>query len=237
MIYRMKLVLLFSVLLLACLSSAIGQSKQASLELTLDRVTLYRPCPHFLPAKYRTCPNGMTINVDAVINGKIGKKPNYEYSVSGGTIVGSGSKVVWDMSKAMPGTYVVTTTARGGSTKTKLSTTRTITVQECGDCFAECLDCPDLDIHASRETISPGETVEFWLAQLGGEFKYRWAVEGGEIIAGQGTDHITVKVDPKLTKNQISMTVKIVDGGFCFEVGGCPDHAEMELQLTDPKPK
>lgn len=99
----------------------------------------------------------------------------------------------------------------------------------------ECLGCPSLEIRSLKETIGAGEIVEFSLAaEWDGEF--RWSVEGGQIIAGQGTDRVTVRVDSNLTRNAISVTTKIVDGGFCFDVWKCPDHAEMELQVSAPKP-
>ena len=223
-------------LLLTCLSSAIGQSKEATLELKLDRAMLEVPCSRQrnYPAKYRTCPDdGMTINVEATIGGKIGKNPRYEYSVSGGTLFGIGPKVIWDMSKARPGTYAITSIANFGAKKTKLSTTKTITLKECDDCNMECLGCPSLRIHSLKETISPGEIVEFSLAgEWDGEF--RWSIDGGEVIAGQGTDRVTVRVDPNLTRNAISINAKVVDGGFCFEVWKCPDHTVMELQVSAP---
>lgn len=104
----MKLAMLCLVLFMTCLSSANGQAKEATLELKLDKVMLERPCPRQrnYPAKYRTCPDDGTnvINVEAALSGKIRKKPRYEFSVSGGTIVGTGPKIIWDMSKAMPGT-------------------------------------------------------------------------------------------------------------------------------------
>jgi hypothetical protein len=63
-----------------------------------------------------------------------GKEVVYKYQVSAGQIIGSGSKVVWDLSKVKPGIYTITAGADdacGGCGKT---ITKEIKVIECPNC-------------------------------------------------------------------------------------------------------
>ncbi len=54
----------------------------------------------------------------------------YEYSVSGGKIVGRGAKVVWDLSGVAPGTYTIRVFADDGCGDCGKSITQTVTVVE-----------------------------------------------------------------------------------------------------------
>lgn len=217
-------------LVLAC-SAVIAQQ----VELSVDKQMLSLPCARYFPAKYRDCPDGMAVNVSAALKGKTRKKPKYEYSVSGGMIVGSGPKVTWDMTKARPGTYVVSVKVYTGSRNGHLSATKTIRVEECADCTRECLGCPRITIQSSNETIGPGDIVKLQVVERW-DLKFRWNIEGGEIISGQGTDQVTVRIDAAGVKDDISVRVEVVDGGFCFEVWHCPGVSDLQLPITRPKP-
>jgi len=58
----------------------------------------------------------------------------YNYAVSGGKIVGSGSKVVWDLWRVQPGTYSITAGVDDGCGICGKTMTKTVVVKECPDC-------------------------------------------------------------------------------------------------------
>jgi len=55
----------------------------------------------------------------------------YQYTVSGGKIVGQGANVVWDLTGASPGTYTITAGVDDSCGVCGQTKTRTIVVKEC----------------------------------------------------------------------------------------------------------
>ena len=220
------------VLSIFCLLSVphIAAQVASRVELAVDKTVLSLPCRHRLPAKYRSCPDGMTLNVRTSIKGKPPKNVRYEYSVSYGRILGTGSQVVWDMTNQQPGTYEITARVYDGSSEVGSPVTKTIKVEECIDCNAECLSCPKFSIRSSKESASPGEIVDFYI-ENNGALKYRWKVVGGKITKGQGTGQLTVKTSKK-AKDAILVTLEVLGGGFCFETGWCTPHSEFQLPVA-----
>ncbi len=58
----------------------------------------------------------------------------YNYTVSGGKIIGAGAKVVWDLSGIRPGTYTITVGGDNGCGVCGKTMTREVKVVECPDC-------------------------------------------------------------------------------------------------------
>ena len=58
----------------------------------------------------------------------------YNYTVSGGKIIGTGAKVVWDLSGAAPGTYTITAGVDDSCGVCGQTQTKTVKVVECPDC-------------------------------------------------------------------------------------------------------
>jgi hypothetical protein len=58
----------------------------------------------------------------------------FNYTVSGGKIVGDGSKVVWDLWGVQPGTYTITAGVDDGCGICGPTKTQTVVVKECLDC-------------------------------------------------------------------------------------------------------
>lgn len=211
---HLAFVLLFA---FGTLSLIFGQQKPG-LEIDLDKTELFHPCRQPFPAKYRTCPDGMTITISAKLSGRQRRDGEYKYSVSGGKILGTGPKVVWDMTSAMPGTYVVTLTVGSGATKKTVE--KKIHVQECSDCTMECLRCPHDMLVSSKDSARPGDLITVSVKdQLGP--KYNWRIEGATIVEGQGTDRITLRVEKDTTRSSVIIVLDVLDE-FCFEAGGCP---------------
>lgn len=58
----------------------------------------------------------------------------YNYSISAGKIVGTGAKVVWDLSGVKAGTYTITAGVDDGCGVCGTTKTKTVTIKECSDC-------------------------------------------------------------------------------------------------------
>lgn len=58
----------------------------------------------------------------------------YNYSVSGGKIIGNGARVVWDLSGVKPGKYTITAAVDNGCGICGKTMTKEIVVKDCPDC-------------------------------------------------------------------------------------------------------
>lgn len=75
----------------------------ASLTLSTTELII---CP--ADAKNEKCSNRMEISVTTEPNNPLGDPLIYHYNISGGEIIGEGSKVIWDLSGLAPGSYTIT---------------------------------------------------------------------------------------------------------------------------------
>lgn len=88
------------------------------------------------------CSNGNTSCSDKIQTIEVATEaPNpgndfyfYSYKVSGGKIVGQGSKVIWDLSGVKPGTYTITAAVDNGCNFCGKTITKEVKVIECPDC-------------------------------------------------------------------------------------------------------
>ena len=143
----------------------------------------------------------------------------YQYTVSGGRIVGQGENVIWDLKNSRPGEYTITVaidSGRGFNTETK---TEKVSVKECPMCDLPCF-CLNMDtsVSASTNMVKAGETLTF-TAQIKSKptFKifYSWTISQGEIIEGQGTSIIKVKTTREMAGTNLTATIEIIAGGIC----------------------
>lgn len=58
----------------------------------------------------------------------------YNYTISGGKIIGEGAKVIWDLSGVKPGTYTITAAADNGCGVCGYTKTKEVKVIECPNC-------------------------------------------------------------------------------------------------------
>jgi hypothetical protein len=137
----------------------------------------------------------------------------YNYTVTGGRIVGQGANVSWDLTGAAPGTYTITAGVDDGCGVCGQTQTRTITVRAC-DCVpipvpVACL-CPDVTV-SDAPAVNPGQTLTFTANVTGestGTAVFNWTVENGVIASGQGTSTITVNTT---TPGNVRATVEVTN--------------------------
>jgi len=133
------------------------------------------------------------------------KEPVFAYTVTGGRVVGEGSKVTWDLSDMGPGFYTATVEVRDKKEHRALASV-TVTLQACGDCVNE-EPCPAFLVTCSNE-VKAGTPVTCTV-NLGSfsdpnatrdRIRYEWSVldsAGADVsgrIGGQGTS-ISIRTD------------------------------------------
>ncbi len=206
--------------------------------VTLSNREIIIPCPPgTVPREGTVCPDGSTI---AVATSASSSDPTdvltYNYTVSGGRIVGSGANVTWDLSGARPGTYTITAGADNGCGVCGTTKTETITVRDC-DCVSPCV-CPTLDVTGGG-VVQPGESMFFTANVSGGtatDLSYNWTVSNGTISSGQGTPSITVDTTG-LNNTNIQATVEVTGVGLCDDCRTLRDSETGSVAPGKPDPR
>lgn len=196
--------------------------------LTLSDETITLPCPAGMrPADGTTCADATTVNVTTTAVDPENDVLTYNYTVSGGRIVGTGANVQWDLSGAAPGTYTITAGVDDGCGLCGKTETRTITIAEC-QCVPAC-DCHSISVSGPAGITAPGDTMTFTANVTGGNITtYDWTVSGGTIESGQGTPSITVRTSQADANTSITATVNV--GPATDPSCGCP----MSASETGP---
>lgn len=179
--------------------------------VTLSKTTVTIPCePGFRPKEGTTCDDDQTISVATSASDPENDVLTYNYTVSGGRIVGSGANVSWDLSGVEPGTYTITTGVDDGCGLCGKTDTKTVEVVKC-DCVQEC-ECASISVTGPAGITAPGSTMTFTASVSGGtadSMTYNWTVDSGTIESGQGTPSIVVSTDMGMAGSTVTATVDV----------------------------
>ncbi len=122
----------------ACKRPPLGEDNKSPdvTELTLSQTEITASCPSGqAPREGAVCSDKMNAQVTTTAVDPEKDVLMYHYTVTGGRIVGQGSKVYWDLTGAAPGTYTVTAGVDDGCGICGQTKTRSITVKTC-DCVS-----------------------------------------------------------------------------------------------------
>ncbi len=161
--------------------------------VTLGDTVITLPCPPGTRSRSGGCNDNRSVSVATRASDPENDVLTYNYTVSGGRIVGQGANVTWDLSNAQPGTYTITTGVDDGCGVCGKTDTKTITVENCTDCIAVC-ECPaPWQVTGPSGLTKAGDSMTF-TANVGGggDYTYNWTVSAGTISSGQGTSSISV---------------------------------------------
>ncbi len=180
--------------------------------VTLSDTTITLGCqPGFRPREGTTCNDATSVSVATSASDPENDVLTYNYTVSGGRIVGTGANVSWDTSGLAPGTYTITAGVDDGCGLCGKTQTQTITVVAC-DCVPDC-SCPTLTVSGPAGVTQPGETMSFTANTSGGtaqNITYNWTVSSGTIESGQGTPNIVVRTDRSMAGGNVTASLSIV---------------------------
>ncbi|HUF04164.1 MAG TPA: hypothetical protein VMM38_08305 [Aridibacter sp.] len=198
----------------------------------LSHDTIEKPCaPGFQPREGVECRDDQTVEVRTSASDPEGDVLTYNYTVTGGRIIGQGANVTWDLSGVNTGTYTVTVAIDDGCGLCAEPQTRTVEVVEC-DCVQVC-ECPELTVDGPASAVESGETMTFTANVVGGNqqtITYSWEVDQGTIISGQGTPQIVVGTEG-LENTNVRATVTITGDPGC----NC-DASASETGVVAPEP-
>jgi hypothetical protein len=195
-------------------------------DLRLSTEKLSLPCkPGYRPADGVTVSESMVVDVSVTAHDPENDVLLYNYTVSGGRVVGIGSNVKWDLSGVATGTYTITAEADDGCGNCGKNQVRTVSVAE--ECSVACglCECPTVEIYGPKTGhLSAGENI-FTANVLGGvwDVTYDWSVPDGTIISGQGTPSIGVVFSDTVIKSNASIILKI--GGINPECACLTEHS------------
>jgi hypothetical protein len=202
--------------------------------VTLSDTTVTLGCrPGFVPREGTTCNDATTVSVATTAVDPENDVLTYNYTVSGGRIVGTGANVTWDVTGLQPGTYTITSGVDDGCGLCGKTETRTITIAEC-DCVPAC-NCATLSVTGPAGVTVPGDAMTFTANASGGQAptNYNWTVSSGTIESGQGTPSITVRTDASMAGGNVTATVDIGPGQpGCNCVTTASETAPVEARPT-----
>lgn len=140
----------------------------------------------------QNCPGeGSSVQLAADAYSPQGLQLRYNWSATGGRIVGTGANTTWDFAGVPEGTYTVTVEVNSGREQDCTAFTQTaVVVRPCPPppCPSIVISCPD--------TVRVGESITFRAnvtnLATGITPTYQWTVTAGTITSGQGTPTITV---------------------------------------------
>lgn len=205
-----------------------------ALTLSSEKITL--PCPAGkIPAEGQACNDSTSINVSTTAVDPENDVLTYNYTVSGGRIVGSGANVSWDLSGQPAGTYTITAGVDDGCGLCGKTETKTVTVADCV-CRDAC-DCGTLTVSGPAGITNPGGSMTFTANLSGGtatDVTYNWSVSAGTIESGQGTPSITVSTTPDMAGSNVTATVNI--GGIDAACGCTTEASETAGVADKPDP-
>lgn len=186
------------------------ENKPASVDsVTLGATVITLPCPPGQRSTSGACADNTTISVATRASDPENDVLTYNYTVSGGRIIGTGANVQWDLSTAQVGTYTITTGVDDGCGVCGRTDTKTITIRACPDCETpRVCNCPPLSVSGPAGVTQPGQTMTF-TASSAGDVTYNWTVSAGTIESGQGTPSITVRTSAADAGTNITATVTI----------------------------
>jgi hypothetical protein len=202
-------------------------------DIELSDVEVVTPCPSGTVSTSNSCNDNQSVNVKPVVENKSGDTLVYDYVVSGGRVVGSGSNVSWDLSGVKEGTYTITSKVDNGCGFCGTTKTKTITVKKCIDCEKPC-SCPTVSVSTSANAVRNNETVTFTSNVSGGgdcSTNYNWEVTNGTIESGQGTSMITVKATGNAGER---VSARMTGSGDCFCKDSCERNASAFVEIEAP---
>jgi len=180
--------------------------------LKLDEQTLTAPC---IPGRSSDQPvsEDMLVDVEAAAVDPEDDVLTYNYTVTGGRIIGTGAKVKWDLTGVAPGSYTITVGVDDGCGICGKTKTEEIKIVECQP-LCVLFVCPTISITGPDKLKDENEFTADVRGGSVGDVSYAWTVTNGVIISGQGTPSVKVRLEPT---SSISVKIGGLEGNYCIE--------------------
>ncbi len=190
------------------------------------------PCgPGTVAKEGSECSDSMAVNVSTSASDPENDVLTYNYTVTGGRVVGQGANVSWDLGGTTPGTYTITAGVDDGCGICGKTVTKTITVKAC-ECETVCT-CPSgPSVSGPSGLVKAGDDITFTanVTPGSGATTYNWSVSQGSITSGQGTPVISVSTTKDMAGSNVTATVSV--GSDC----DCPGISASETAIIGKDP-
>lgn len=170
------------------------------------------------------------IQVSVFTKGHIAASQDYYFVPSGGTIVGSGPIVLWDLADALVGEHTITVGIGSQDVLSGKTITKKILVEQCDICDLPCSCPPAPEIRVPKGPLSPGDLFIARTNLLKGA-TYSWRVSGGTILEGGMSTKVLVKAG---TADIITVAASIKLDGLDPSCN-CPEEASAIVQVVKEK--
>lgn len=208
--------------------------KGAIKSIKVDQNLLTLPCPPGVDCDGPAPSSTFLVKVE-VETFKTDKNIEYRYTATAGRIIGQGPKVVWDLANVPPGSYAIQVQAFRKSRQVSEPKSETVNIVK-GICICDC-SCPVLAINATRNSITVGDSVSVIASIRGGSQDYpltlNWTTSVGEILSGQGTSAILIKVPAQTNSDKLIVTLTI--GRFPKPCSACPTSVSEMIEIRPSK--
>jgi hypothetical protein len=188
--------------------------KNPSVVLQASTTSITSPCQPDAISNSGSCPHTPDLQVTLTSVAKdFNKQPSYAYSVTGGRVVGEGSKVTWDLGGVWPGTYSATVEVQDHK-KHRAVSSATVKIMNCPDCVPSCALCPTIVVDCPEE-VKPGTPAICAVAVSGSVdlASVKWTlhdsngIDLSERISGRGAS-ISIRTDG-LGGQNLTATVEV----------------------------
>jgi len=197
--------------------------------LRLDDQELVAACPP--EKKIRHVRSSPDMIVEAQVESlKPLRGSRIRYEVAAGQILGNGNRVQWDLSNIPPGTYKISAGEWFDGKQYGETVSQTVNIVS-AVCMSDPV-CPILRINASERTFEPGDTVDVsaMISGLRGSMPilYNWMTSEGQIISGQSSNVVRIKLPSIVEARQPRVTLTI--GGLNPDTA-CPNSVSKEINM------
>ena len=154
----------------------------------------------------------------------------YKWTTDGGTIIGDGPEVTWNLAGLKPGYHKASLDIQSSGSDGSCQAFSSVSVLV-NPCYVVKPVCPAIEISCPTD-VAVDKPLTFTSRYSGGVPAnvtpvYNWTISAGTIVAGQGTDTITVD-----TKGLGGQTVRA-----SLSMGGYNLECSAECTVTMPMPK
>jgi hypothetical protein len=170
---------------------------------------LVRECPAGAISESCQPSENQTVRLVATVSDIENDQLSFEWSVSGGRIIGEGASVDWDLSGVANGKYNASVTVSDGGSK-KVTGDTSVVIEECADCKKPVV-CPTVIVKAA-EVVIEGKPIEFTasVTPLPVGTTFNWSLSAAKFIGDKGGS--TIRVDTSGIHNERVMATVTIGG-------------------------
>lgn len=203
---RFRPTLLIFVMLIGYSGFVRAQAVQGVSSIVTDESLLFLACPEGIFSRRKPSKN-YVLDVRVQTTQKL-RGSRIQYNAKHGKIFGDGETVRWDLTDQRAGNYQISAVQMLNGKQVGEPKTATVSIAN-NECQTDCA-CPLLSVSQFATPVNDGQIhVVTARMEISMRVEYLWSVENGEIVAGQGTSQIKVRVKRSANGQDLKVAVEI----------------------------